>query len=119
MSTYLKIYGELDWLPCHQTQETTVNSRIAPNQYVHHHPEAREDIREQSSRILFLEKTPSPNNTNKHWRLCQPKHPKQPITQHASANINNMDTNETPQPDTFYNQEDEDNPKQDNEQRSR
>ena len=33
------------------------------------------------------------------------------------ANTSNMDTNETPHPDTYYNQEDDDNPDQDNEQR--
>ena len=36
----------------------------------------------------------------------------------TTANTNNMDTDDTPQSDTFYNQADDD-PNQDNEQRSR
>jgi uncharacterized coiled-coil protein SlyX len=40
------------------------------------------------------------------------------LSLHTPANTNNMDTNDTPEPDTFYDQADDD-PKQDNEQRSR
>jgi hypothetical protein len=40
------------------------------------------------------------------------------ISINMPANTNNMDTDNIPQPDTFYNQLDDD-PKQDNEQRSR
>ena len=40
------------------------------------------------------------------------------LSLHTPANTNNMDTDDTPEPDTFYDQADDD-PKQDNEQRSR
>jgi hypothetical protein len=40
------------------------------------------------------------------------------LSLNTPAIINNMDTDDTPEPDTFYDQADDD-PKQDNEQRSR
>jgi uncharacterized coiled-coil protein SlyX len=67
------------------------------------------------------------SSSRKHPRSATPTNTEDFVNQNTlnnlslntPANINIMDTDEIPQPDTFYNQEDEDNPEQDNEQRSR
>ena len=67
------------------------------------------------------------SSSRKHPRSATPTNTEDFVNQNTlnnlslntPANINNVDTKETPQPDTFYNHKDDDNPDQDNEQRSR
>jgi hypothetical protein len=58
---------------------------------------------------------PTPTNTKD---FVNQNTPVNNLSLNTPANTNNMDTNDTPEPDTFYDQADDDL-KQDNEQRSR
>jgi hypothetical protein len=70
---------------------------------------------ESSSSRKHLHPTPTtPQNTENFVN----QNTQNTLSLNAPANINNMDTDDIPQPDTFYNQANDD-PKQDNEQQSR
>ena len=86
----------------------------------------------QASMVSLIQKInikeAASSSSRKHPRSATPTNTEDFVNQNTlnnlslntpSAKTSNMDTSETPQPDTYYNQEDDDNPDQDNQQRSR